>query len=136
MNICAIICFVFAAVIGIWQYTGQSESKDIRSNGQKTAAVAINRKEVQYNTPEGKITSRPLVAPSVGTLKQYEAITVYYDKHDPKRVVLARNEFAHNITLWIAVAKFLVAGFVLLYLGYRSRTKTAVLNSQAALGDL
>lgn len=119
------ILLIASMSVAIWHSNAQSERADIRNNGQKTAANVISRTEIEFRTPEGLVKARPIVAPTQGTLKVYDIITVYYDKDNPKRVVLDQDDTAFNITMWIVAIKLFVASLVFAFFANKKRLKQA-----------
>lgn len=117
------LLFIASILFANWQSNAQSERKDIRENGKKTTALVISRKEIQFKTPNGTVQIKPIVAPMQGTLKKYDVITVFYDKQNPKRVVLSQNDSGFNTTMWIVVAKLFVGSIIFAVLAYRKQRK-------------
>lgn len=118
----AVVCFIASIFVAQWQISSKAERDDIRKNGQATNAYAINREEVRFNSTQGEVTAKPLVAPMQGTLKQFDAVRIVYDRSDPTRVVLLQDDNAFNITIWIVVVKLAGVGAVLAILGYRRQS--------------
>ncbi|HMS25576.1 MAG TPA: hypothetical protein PKB15_07820, partial [Acidimicrobiia bacterium] len=119
----AFVFLIASIFVTQWHVAAQGERTDIRENGQKTTALVVSRKKIEYTTFKGKVTARPLVAPMTGTLKRYDLLTVYYDKDNPKQVVLDQDDSAYNITMWIVVAKLFGASLVIAGLAYRKQRK-------------
>jgi hypothetical protein len=124
----AVVCIIFALFVAQWQIRSQRERANIRATGQRITAVAVSRKEVQYNSTHGRITTKPLVAPLNGTLKKYDSVVVIYDRDNPKRAVLAQDDSAFNITIWIIVAKLTAVACLLLFLASRRGRKLRTSN--------
>ena len=119
--ITAIVFFIIASCVSIWQLNSQSERADIRRNGQQTTAFVVDRKTIQYNSPKGTIKVRPLTAPTKGTLKKFDVVSVFYDKNNYKRVVLNQSDSAFNITMWIVVVKLYAASLIVGFFAYRRK---------------
>ncbi len=126
----AIVFLVAAILVAQWHVAAQGERSDIRENGQRTTALVVSRKKVEYTTFNGKVTARPLVAPMTGTLKRYDVLTVYYDKDNPTKVVLDQDDSSYNITMWIVVAKLFGASLVIAALAYRKQRKVSIISSK------
>ncbi|MFN8015089.1 MAG: hypothetical protein U0R17_00580 [Acidimicrobiia bacterium] len=119
--IVAIVLFISSIAVSMWQFSSQSERADIRKNGQPTTAFVVDRKHIQYNSPKGTVTVRPLVVPTKGTLKKYDLVKIFYDKNNYKKVVLDQNESAFDITIWIVAIKLFIASLIFYYFAYRNK---------------
>lgn len=124
------VFLVSAIFVANWQLSSQSERSSIKSSGQKTTALVVSRREVQFNTYEGQITTKPIVAPLKGTLKRYDIIEVFYDKQNPKRVVLNQDDTGFNVTMWIVVTKLFGASLILGYFGYRKQKNKPIISKK------
>ena len=113
------VLLISSLLFSLWQSSAQAERKDIRDNGQKTTAYAVSRKEVQFRTPDGEVTTKPIVAPLQGTLKKFDVISIYYYKENPERGILDQVDSGFNLTRWIVVARLFGGSLILFCLAFR-----------------
>ena len=126
--------YIFAAVVllitslGIlrWHVNEQSYRANLKKTGVKITALVATRSEIQYPTPEGIVTVKPIVSPAKGTLKRFTEVTAYYDKNNVRKAVIDQDDSAFNITMYIVITKLFVVGMLFLYFGLKKFKKFAI----------